>query len=307
MILTVTLNAALDLTYDVAELVPGSSHRVQQVRRRAGGKGINVSSVLAATGVDAVATGFIAGGTGQQILADLRERCIPHRFVDIDGDSRHTVNITCLRTGDATIFNEPGPVLAQGDWQRFLANLDVLLEELDVGVVVVSGSLPPGAPADAYRQIVDKAHHQGAACIVDADGPALLHAVHAGPEVIKPNRRELADTTAIADPLAAARNLQARGATTIVISDGAAGALLVPLDGPVLHGRLPNPLRGNPTGAGDAMVAAIAAALHNHHDWQQTLQDGIAWSAAAVLQPNAGEVNLHDLRQLSPSIETESL
>ncbi len=307
MILTVTLNAALDLTYDVDDVVAGTSVRVHRVRRRGGGKGVNVSSVLAAMSVDSVATGLVGGATGQQILAELDARSIRHHFVKIAGESRRTVNAVSRATGDATIFNEPGPVITDQDWQRFRRSLAALLGELNVTVVVAAGSLPLGAPADAYAHIVRAAHRHGAVCVLDADGGALVNALIAQPDVVKPNRRELSDATGQADPVLAARNLQDQGARTVVASDGAAGAVVVPPDGPVIRGRLSRPLRGNPTGAGDAMVAALATGLDDRAPWPHTLTRAIAWSAAAVLEPMAGHVDATAAAAFLPAITVETI
>ena len=127
MILTVTPNAALDITYEVDELVAHQSHRVTTVRQRAGGKGVNVASVLARMGRPVIATGLVGGSAGDEIRSDLEARGVAARFVDGGGSSRRTVNVVSTAHGDATIFNEPGPELTGPGWQSLVAGLDSLL------------------------------------------------------------------------------------------------------------------------------------------------------------------------------------
>ena len=252
MILTVTLNAALDITYDVDELVPHASNRVTAVRQRAGGKGVNVASVLTLMGHPVTATGCAGGRTGADIRADLDARGVAHRFVDGAGDSRRTVTVVSAAHGDATVLNEPGPEVPAPVWASLVTGLADLVREQRAGVVVLSGSLPRGVPADAYSHLVATAHAHGARVVVDAEGAALRDAVTAGPEVVKPNRHELLSATGCTDVAAAVAALRALGARDVVVSDGADGVLVFPLRGRPLRARLPKPLSGNPTGAGDA-------------------------------------------------------
>ena len=144
MILTVTPNAALDISYHVDELVVHQSHRVTAVHQRAGGKGVNVASVLARMGHPVIATGLVGGAAGEEIRADLEARGVTAQFVVVGGSSRRTVNVVSAAHGDATVFNEPGPELAGPDWQSLVAGIDSLLADAAATVVVLSGSLPPG-------------------------------------------------------------------------------------------------------------------------------------------------------------------
>ena len=302
MILTVTPNAALDITYEVDELVPHQSHRVTVVRQRAGGKGINVASVLARMGHPVIATGLVGGAAGDEIRADLEARGVSARFVDSGGSSRRTVNVVSAAHGDATIFNEPGPELTGPGWQSLVAGLDSLIAEAAATVVVLSGSLPPGLPNDAYAELVDLGHAHGARVIVDADGAALRGALRSGPDLVVPNRAELARATGKQDVAAGVAALRELGACDVLVSCGADGLVLVPADGSGWSARLPAPLSGNPTGAGDALVAALAAGLAAGSSWQQMMQDAVTWSAAAVLQPIAGAIDPDDVARLAPQV-----
>ncbi len=291
MILAVTLNAALDVTYEVDALVPGSTHRVTTSWARAGGKGINVASVLHALGLPVIATGLVGGSTGDLIVADLEARGIVHDFVAVNGDSRRTVNVVSAATGDSTIFNEAGPVIGADEWTAALATIGSLVESHAATVVALSGSLPRGLPDTAYAQLVEVARDRGALTVVDAGGAVLAAAVAAHPDVVKPNLAELEAATGSTDIPAGAAALRDLGARDVVVSAGAEGATVVQADGRVITVHPGARLAGNPTGAGDAMVAAICAGLADGDPWTTTLTEAVAWSAAAVLEPLAGELD----------------
>ncbi len=285
MILTVTLNAALDVTYAVPALVPHGSHRVQAAAR-AGGKGVNVARVLHGAGEPVLATGLVGGATGEQIGLDLDAAGVPHRFTVIGAESRRTVAVVAADTGDATIFNEHGPTVTTDEWSTFLATYDALVA--DAEVVVCSGSLPAGLDPDTYAALVRRAG--GVPVVVDCEGPALLAAAAAGAALVKPNLAEVRATTGMDDPVAAGRVLLDRGAGAVVVSLGPDGLLALTPEA-TLRARSSERLPGNPTGAGDACVAALAAGLRHHDAWPDRLRAAVAWSAGAVVAPFAGDVD----------------
>ncbi|GFJ82993.1 1-phosphofructokinase family hexose kinase [Phytohabitans houttuyneae] len=246
MILTVTLNPALDLTYAVPALVPGATHRVDGVASRPGGKGVNVARVLHALGEPVVAAGLAGGGTGARLRAELAAAGIEEAFTPIAGETRRTV-VVAAPTG-ATGFWEPGPEVTAGEWAAFLAGYPALVRR--AALVVLAGSLPRGVPADAYARLVEVARAAGAATILDADGPALRHGLAAGPDLVKPNADELAGLGAPPQRL---------GARDVVSSHGEAG-LVASTSAGSWTAALARPLPGNATGAGDACVAALARA-----------------------------------------------
>jgi len=324
VILTLTLNAALDITYDVDALVPRSTHRVRHTRQRAGGKGVNVASVLSRLGVPVTASGFLGGRTGVDISADLDARALPQAFFRCAGESRRTVNVVSAGDGDATIFNEPGPVITNGEWSALVDGIPELFVRSRAAVLVLSGSLPPGVPEDAFARLVALARDHGVTSVVDAGGAALRQAVGAHPDVVKPNLAELEASTGQVDAVIGAQELQRWGALDVVVSCGPDGAVVLPRDGGELRARLRKPLAGNPTGAGDAMVAALAAGLDREPaargegvspaprdgrsgawDWSTAIRNAVAWSAAAVLQPLAGDVDPDDVTRLAAEVELE--
>jgi tagatose 6-phosphate kinase len=285
-IVTVTLNAALDVTYDVQALVPNATHRVLQVRTRAGGKGVNVARVLRQLGRDAVVAGLAGGHTGALIRADLAKAGLPEALVGIGGESRRTLAVVSRGDGGATLLNEPGPEVAAAEWAELRARLDRLLAS-GAAAVVLAGSLPAGVPQGAYAELVEAAHGHGVPAIVDADGEPLRAALAAAPELVKPNAAELRAATGHDDPARGAAALRRAGAAAVVASLGPGGLLAVTGDGS-WRALPPEVVAGNPIGAGDAAVAALAAGLVDRLPWPERLREAVAVSAAAVLHPVAG-------------------
>ena len=297
MILTVTPNVALDVTYRVAALVPETSVRVREVEQRAGGKGVNVARVLTALGVPAAVTGLAGGATGALVRADLAASGLRDELVGIEGETRRTVAVVD-DDGRVTILLEPGPELGAGDWTRLLDRFDSLAEGAEVAAV--SGSLPRGVPAEACAELVARGRSHGCAVVLDTSGEPLVAALSAHPALLKPNRDELyavtgggapvpGDATDIDDVAARAARLRAMGAEAVVVSLGPDGMLADTAAG-TWHAVLGAGTRvaGNPTGAGDAVVAALARGLATGTRWPDRLRDAVALSAAAVLHPLAG-------------------
>jgi tagatose 6-phosphate kinase len=275
MIVTVTLNPALDLTYTVDALVPHATHRVQRVAERAGGKGLNVAAVLHALGEPVLATGLLGGATGAVVSALVRT---PHSFITIGAETRRTV--TVVDRTDATGLWEPGPVVTGEEWAAFQEHYAGLVKDADV--VVLSGSLPPGLPDDAYAVLVRRARRHRCRTVLDTSGAALRRGAAAGPDVVKPNTTELA---ALTDPTAAA----------VVESHGPAGLIARTPQGS-WRATPPEVVTGNPTGAGDACAAALARGLRDGTPWPELLADAVALAAAAVMAPVAGEFDINHYR-----------
>lgn len=285
MIVTVTPNLALDITYTLDHLVVGAPMRVSDIRQRAGGKGVNVARVLAQLGVEVQAIALCGGNTGLTVAAELLDCGLPHLLVPIAGETRRAVAAVDRSTGGATVFNEVGPTVTGTEWAALEAAVARLLPLADV--LVVSGSLPPGAPADGQARLVAAGRSGGVPVIVDATGQALLLAAAAGAQIVKPNETELLDATGSGDVLTGARVLLDLGAHAVVVSLGAVGAIAVTKDGG-WRAPVPREVRGNATGAGDAMVAALALGLVRSWNWERRLREAVALSAAAVLHPQAG-------------------
>ncbi|KQW07928.1 hypothetical protein ASC66_02935 [Leifsonia sp. Root4] len=309
MILTVTPNAALDLTWWVDRIEPGATHRVPSGMARAGGKSLNVARVAHQQGAAVLAIATAGGTTGAELDLELRASGLPHELVPVAASTRRSLALYDAGNDETSIFNEFGENHSDAEWLLLLDAVDAALPAAHC--LVGSGSLPPASPvpgggydsADFYPELVRRAAARGIPSIIDTSGTALLAAADAGATVLKPNRDELIAATGIGDPILAARSLIARGAGLVLLSLGSAGMIAVGAGDEYLSARLPAPLVGNPTGAGDAAVAAVASCFaeagNGGTDLSSTdltsteaiVRRATAWSAAAVLMPLAGEIS----------------
>jgi tagatose 6-phosphate kinase len=304
VIVTVTLNPALDITYTVPRLESGTTHR-PAVHSQAGGKGVNVARTLHALGHDVVAVLPLGGADGAVIGAELETAGIPRSVVSIGGATRRTVTVVESEPGGvATAFNEAGPELSAHEWSDVVKTVESLVAA--GSVLVLSGKLPGGVPDDAYAQLIHAARAYGVPVILDAEGPALLAGLGAGPAMVKPNAHELAAVTGIDDPVQAAEVLLAGGAEAVAASFGPEGLWAFTAGGawsarpPVVEG-------GNPTGAGDAAVAALALGLADGTPWPERLANAAALSAATVLTDRAGAFEPASYRRFLTEVIVEML
>ncbi|WP_433462110.1 1-phosphofructokinase family hexose kinase [Spirillospora sp. CA-128828] len=297
MILTVTPNAALDDTYEVPDARFGEVNRVAAVHRRPGGKGVNVARVLHGLGHEVVATGLAGGAAGRQIEEGLAALGVPAAFTPVAGESRRTVTVV---GAEVTMFCEPGPTVTAAEWAAFLARYETLAR--DAAVVVLSGSLPPGVPPDAYARLTRLAPGP---VILDADGEALRLGLAGRPAVVKPNAEELARVSGTGDTAAGIRALRAAGARTVVASLGA-GGVVADTPGGALRAALDRPVPGNPTGAGDALAAGLAAGLAVDRPWPDLLRNAVALAACAVRSPVAGEIDAAAVPALLPHVSVRA-
>ncbi|MFJ1732460.1 1-phosphofructokinase family hexose kinase [Streptomyces sp. NPDC088254] len=284
MILTVTLNTALDVTYRVPALRPHSAHRVTQVTERPGGRGLNVARVLAALGHEATVTGFAGGATGRVV----RERLtgVADALVPISGSTRRTIAVVDARTGDTTRLDEPGPLVTPAEWTAFLQAYEGLLAGADA--VALCGSLPPGVPVGAYAGLVRLARAAGVPVLLDTGGEPLRRAVAARPDLIAPNGDELAELTGSHEPLRATQDARRRGARSVVASLGPEGLVAATPEG---HWRAAPPTRprGGLTDVGGFVTAGLLSGLAERLHWPETLARAVALSTAKVLAPAACE------------------
>lgn len=308
VILTVTLNAALDVTYRIdGRLTAHDTHRVRSVASAPGGKGLNVARVLHALGTPVLACGLLGGRTGAEI-AERMPAGLRHSFTTVAEESRRALVIH--DADDATGLWEPGPDVAAAEWHAFYRRYTGLLQVATVAVL--AGSLPRGLPDDAYAKLVAAAREAGVSVIVDCDGPALHAALTARPDVVKPNLAELAaavpdaDVTTTAGVQKAASQLRTAGAGAVVASRGPLGLLAVDAHG-ACRAVLPETLSGNPTGAGDACVAGLARGLYYRFPRATSLAEAAAAGAAAVKQPVAGEIGVDDFLRYRRITDVEEL
>jgi 1-phosphofructokinase family hexose kinase len=296
-------NLTIDRTLSIDELRPGEVLRFASAAVTPGGKGVNVARVAREMGAPAVLVGFVPGRTGAASAALLADEGISVRGVAVGGEIRSTA-VILERSGRVTVFNEPGPPLAPGDWERYEAEVAAALP--GQAVLACSGSLPPEAPVDGYGRLAALAHSHGALAIVDVAGAALEAALAAGPDVVTPNLAEAegllhgrADETVDAGDvevvraraLEAARALVARGARRAVVTAAEAGAAVASGEGS--GSWLPAPRVAsvvNPIGAGDAFVGGLGLALERGSEFGAAVAAGMATGAASVETSVAGVV-----------------
>jgi 1-phosphofructokinase len=264
--------------------------RPLRVRVDAGGKGVNVTRALHANGVASVAVLPVGGHEGNQLLGLLQEQELRVRTVPITGAVRANVTIA-EPDGTTTKFNEPGPVLTLAEIDRLAVKVIETARERHCEWAVLAGSLPPGVPLDLYADLVRELHAAGVRVAVDCDGPLLQATLAAGPDLVKPNRRELAEATGLEvrtpeDAVAAAHALIGAGAGAVLASLGSRGAVLVdPAGGATAHHA--SSVVGAPrstVGAGDASLAGFLAGGAHGPD---ALVEAVTWGAAAESLPGS--------------------
>lgn len=297
MILTVTCNPALDVTYDVDEgLTPGAVHRVGRVSERAGGKGVNVARVLHQLGESVHALGLADADFSAAVAA----HGVRASFLVAMPRVRRTV---VVRGQETTSLWEPGHPVDESATAELLSL--VAAELPSATALVVSGSLPPGVHADVPARLGALAREAGVPVVLDLDDDALAHAVEVGGAILCPNTDELARLVgADADPVDAALSLSSRTGAPVVLTRGELG-LLAAADGDCWTVAPPRRVAGNPTGAGDATAAGIALGLAHDWDWPTTLTHAVSLGAAAVLAPVAGEVDLDAYRAFLLDVRPE--
>lgn len=318
MILTVTPNPAYDVTYTVAELRVGDVHRVDTVHERPGGKGVNVSRVLAQLGTSSCVLGF----SDEPFAAAVADLGLDADLLPLLPRVRRTLVITETAGGATTSLWEPGAHVTAADATEQL--LRRIQSRLDVATgLVVSGSLPAGVAATLPARVAELGTDAGIPTVCDVSGAALRAAAQVKGVVLVPNSDELAELVGrtpngVAAVHDAAAELVDAGARAVVATRGAAGMVLVCADG-AWAASLPEPLPGNATGAGDAAAAAIVAQLARGDtvatgrrgarqvDWPRLLTDAVATSAAAVAMPVAGEIDPATRARLLPAVGIEQL
>jgi len=305
MILTVTLNVALDVTYQVDRLSSGDAVQVNEVLTRAGGKGLNVAGILASLGADVLATGLVGGLRGSLVRRRLAEEAIPEELFEIAAESRQTLTVIA-KDGSHAAYGEPGPSVSRDEWEGFRARFGRLLD--GCAQVVLAGSVPPGLPKTAYAELISVAQTRAVPVLLDSRGRWLEEGLGAAPAAVKVNRSELSEwarrpLSQLEDVLGATRAmLEASGAGVVIATLGPVGSFLMSHDG-ALRARAPEQ-RGNPVGAGDAFTAGWVAA----HD--QTLVDRLRYAtavgAASVRSSTAGAVDIAAIDEIGPAVEIGS-
>ncbi len=305
MICTVTLNPALDKTVEIPNLTINGVNRITTMRTDPGGKGINVSKVIDKLGGRSVAMGILGGNTGNAIRSALEAMGLETDFRFVEGETRTNLKVIDPVNHTNTDINEPGVTLSEGLLEDFLAQAAGRLTAGDI--VVLSGSLPKGAPRNTYFTWVKTCREAGAKVILDADGELLAEGLKASPYLIKPNNHELSgllgkplETTG--DLEQAARDLMNRyGIARVVVSMGGDGALYVTGKETIYAEGLKVPV-GSTVGAGDSVVAALAVAEERGMGLEETVRLSTATGAANVMCSGTQAAEYEVIRSLLPKV-----
>jgi 1-phosphofructokinase len=283
MIVTVTPNPSLDRTFEVDAFASGQMLRAKAVHVDPGGKGVNVSRALVAHGHRSRAVLPVGGFEGSELASLLEDLGIEVVTVPIAESVRSNVTVVD-GDGMVTKLNAPGPTLSQSE-------VGALVErtvEAAAGAawVAACGSLPPGVPVTLYGRLVSAVQAAGGRIAVDTSDAALETVLAAGPDLIKPNRDELAEAAGMAietlgDVMAGAEKLRSHGVRNVLVSLGPDGAVLVDEAGGT-HAESPALVPRSTVGAGDALLAGFLSAGGLG---TEALAEGVAWGAAACRLP----------------------
>lgn len=303
MILTITMNPSIDISYPLEDFKLDTVNRVKNVRKTAGGKGLNVTRILKQLDAEVVASGLIGGFLGEEIKKDLKNNQIAHDFLSISGETRNCIAV--LHDGQQTEILESGPVISKEEAQAFLKHFGRLATKADI--LSFSGSLPEGLPIDFYSQMLQICQEKPV--VLDCSGEALTEVLKGKvkPRLIKPNTEELAGllgrriSTDIEELKAALTDPIFTGIEWIVVSMGGDGAF-------AKHHKkfyrvtIPKIAVVNPVGSGDATVAGLTAAIEKGSSDEDVLKQGNALGMLNAQEATTGHIELANYQALFDQI-----
>ncbi|SOD93417.1 1-phosphofructokinase family hexose kinase [Spirosoma fluviale] len=288
MLVTLTLNPAVDISMTTDRLIPEQKIHCSQPRYDAGGGGINVSKAIHRLGGESLAV-FTSGGSSGLRLQELVEKeGIHYEIIGIDGLTRECFVVTETIPNQQFRFGTPGPTLSSAEADACLSHLQTLAEPIDY--LVASGSLPPGLPVDFYARIARIAKERGIRLVLDAAGESLRMALAEGVFLIKPNVGELARLVGVerleTDQIAKAADtlIQAGSCEIVVVSLGPLGAMLITRNGQELV-QAPPVKKISTVGAGDSLVGGMVYALSQGMSYSDMIRLGVACGTAATMNP----------------------
>lgn len=312
MIITVTLNAAIDRTVAVPNFRLGHRHRAVESRTVAGGKGINVARALKRLGRPVIATGFAGGPTGERVQEQLREEDVLTDFTRIAGETRINMAVIDPTSGEQTEINERGPAVSPEEVEAFVARLRYLAE--GAKLCVIAGTLPPGAGADLYARMVKDLGERGVPVVLDAEGEAMLAGLRAGAAVVTPNEREaeeivgqeFADRGDLVHGLSELLRLGADEAA-ITRPEGCVAAIGTSGQRRFVEVRT-EPLEVVSTvGSGDAFLAGYVATRYEDRPADECLAYGVACGAESTQHFGAGMVDRSQVERLLGEVNVQDL
>jgi 1-phosphofructokinase/tagatose 6-phosphate kinase len=312
MILTVTLNAAIDRTMAVPNFQQGHRHRSVESRSLAGGKGINVARALGLLGRPVIATGLAGGPTGQRLLEELTEESILADFTPIAEESRINLAVIDPTSSEQTEINERGPQVTPGEVDAFVERLRYLAR--GIRICVLAGSLPPGVDVEIYARIVKEMHGRGVTVVLDSEGEPMRAGVRAGPSVISPNVLEAEELVGhefdgSGDLASGLAQLLEMGADEAIITRPE-GCVAAVGEGPErrFYEVVTEPLEPvAAVGSGDAFLAGYVAARYDGAPPGECLAYGVACGAESTQHFGAGTVNPEQVGRILSEIEVREL
>ena len=300
-VVTLTMNPAIDVSTSVDRITPVHKLRCAAAQRDPGGGGINVARVVLKLGGEVTAIYPVGGATGELLRRIVEQDGIHGLLFEVRDETRLSFTVLENETGDEYRFVLPGPALSEPEWQQGIREIERLAEP--PGILVMSGSLPPGVPDDFYARVARIAKDRGTRLVLDSSGPALSAALQAGMYLIKPNLRELRELTGqtLEDEtswLAACRALLDAGqAEVVALTLGNQGALLATRDAAVRAPALPiEPV--STVGAGDSFLGAMVWALAGGHDLEDAFRYGVAAGSAALITPGTELCRREDVERM---------
>ena len=312
MIITVTLNAAIDKSLSVPNFRLGRRHRTVDQRTMAGGKGVNVARTLKTLGQPVIATGFAGGATGTHIVDELTQESILNDFVRIREESRTNTAVLDPTNGEQTEINERGPAVSEKEVELFRDKLLYLAR--GAAIVVFAGSLPHAVDPGLYASLIRDLQKLGVTTVIDTDGEPLRHAVRAEPDVASPNVLEAEELVGHEfnddeDRSIAVREMSQLGAREAIMTlpDGCCAQILV--DGsPRLHRVRIEPREPVATvGSGDAFLAGYVAARYGGSSPEECLRFGVACGAESTGHLGAGLIDPREVDRLLGTISVEQV
>jgi 1-phosphofructokinase family hexose kinase len=312
VIVTVTLNAAIDRTLTVPNVQLGHRHRASASFTSAGGKGVNVARALKALGTPVVATGLAGGRTGERIVEELALEAILNDFVRISDESRTSTAVVDPTGGSLTEIYEWGPAVRPEELEMLLDKLRYLARV--ASFVVFSGSLPRDVEDDFYADAIRDLTRRGVLCVVDCEGEPLRFGVEAEPFLVSPNQREAESLVGQefsddADFLMALDTIADLGARNVIITQETSCFALVREEKTVRRLRASTtrlePVA--PVGAGDVLLAGFLAARFNDQPVDDALRTAVGCAAASVLEVGAGRFDPREASRLAADVELEEL
>lgn len=311
MITVVVLNPAVDKTFFVSNFNAGGHYRIrnENIVKSAGGKGINVSRVAAILGEKVTAVGFKAGDTGNWLESQLACTGVGTGFITVEGESRTTINIIDKSSRTETEVIEKGPKIQGFQLDKFMDAFKNIIKKTKV--LVCTGGLPEGIPDNIYRTLIDLAKPYGIKTILDASNEVLKEGIKAGPDLVKPNLRELSKYTgrelkSMDDILGSCRKIVNEGARIAVASLGKDGALLVTAD-TVLHSKPPKVDAVNAIGSGDSMIAGFAASILRGYPLTEALKLGMACGTANTQFMEVGLISRQLVEKYTHEIDVSAV